>query len=452
MSLLFRRILLLLSIIIFAAITPLVVLYAIGYRPPSGKNSSNFASQIGVLLVDALPRGAEVHVNDQNKGRVPQSVPNLQPGVIDVKITKEGYIPWEKTLEIFPAKATEVRSTRLIPENIEIQQILQNVHTFSLSPSRSRAQIITRDAKLVVMDVLEQEVFVEIQLTAIPESVLWSPDSASLLMRYTNGTFEVVDVNTDSAPRVVLRPLQGARDVVWNPRLSGRLVGIQKGSLVSFNVADQTITPLIEHITSFGLSDRNIFAAMADGKTLMQYSLQGENGKVVSAALLSPVQEIQVAPAGNVALVLRDGTAWYVTDDNMLEQIAQYVSHVAWSPDGQMLMVYTSRNELYVFNVENERQYHIPLKQLQLVVRLSRQLLHPQWFAGGNHFIYQVDDEIVITEIDTRDHSISHVIDTTNTGSAKLTVGEDGNTVYYLKQSDKGTALSVAHLLISADR
>jgi hypothetical protein len=123
------------------------------------------------------------------------------------------------------------------------------------------------------------------------------------------------------------------------------------------------------------------------------------------------------------------------------------VAKIAWSPDEQLLLVQLDDTSLHVLNVFDERLGYLPLHELRLVTRLSRPIRNPQWFAGGRHLIYQVDDEILITEIDTRDHPLTYSVDTTNLGDANATVGLQGSIILYLKKTAESTRLTTAKLL-----
>ena len=130
-----------------------------------------------------------------------------------------------------------------------------------------------------------------------------------------------------------------------------------------------------------------------------------------------------------------------------LLSITENIKHASFSPNGQLLLVQTDDVSLHVYNIADERLRHVPLRDLQLIVRLSRPVRDAQWFAGGQHLLYQVNDEIVITEIDTRDHPNSVTVDTTNLGQSLAAVGEEGESLYYLKHEAGRTNLVAAALI-----
>jgi dipeptidyl aminopeptidase/acylaminoacyl peptidase len=444
-----RRMLLVVAALLFMAVAPVVVLYAIGYRPALNGEG---ASPIGVLLLDAIPRRVNVDVAEKFIGRTPRAVSNLPAGPIRVRFSKEGYVPWEKTLQIEPTRATEVRNVRLFPEHPDIQPVMPSISSFTISPNRSFIAAFDIRSRLVVINQEGESVIQPITLTAKPASMLWSPDNTFLLLHYETGQYQLVDITDEQQTIRALPQLRGAEHVSWDSRLPGRLFAhMGNGSLASFNITTSMFDRLLTDIHRFALSSRHIYAVTAEN-TLEVYTRQGHHVRTINGALEHTVDTLYVTPAGNAALLFEDGSLIIVDEDNTLRHVADHVNRAAWSPDGRMLLIQIGSNELYVYNVENERAYHIPLHQLQLVIRLSRPIAHAQWYAGGHHIIYQAEDEIIITEIDTRDYPVSYGVDKTGMDNAHIAVGEDGDIVYYLKTTGARPMLHSAFMLTAADR
>ncbi|MBI3255402.1 MAG: PEGA domain-containing protein [Candidatus Andersenbacteria bacterium] len=109
----FRLALLFVSLLLFLVITPFVVLYAIGYRisPQEAR-----AIPVGVLLLETIPRRADVYLENTFIGRTPRAVPNIPPGSAFVSLRKDGYISWEKHVPINATLTSEFRHIRLFPK------------------------------------------------------------------------------------------------------------------------------------------------------------------------------------------------------------------------------------------------------------------------------------------------------------------------------------------------
>ena len=118
----------------FLISAPLVVLFTAGYRYhfESGK-----IVQTGVLNVSSIPKGATVFLDDLiQKERTPAVISNVIPGDHIVRVEKDGYSSWKKTMEISSKQSTfsnqvvlflqlapEIRSASELPKPPSIKPI-----------------------------------------------------------------------------------------------------------------------------------------------------------------------------------------------------------------------------------------------------------------------------------------------------------------------------------------
>lgn len=106
-----RRILLLLSTIIFIIIAPLTLLYTSGYRI-----ASDFSiTKTGGIYVSSPVSGSEIFLNNkpQKTTNILQSgvfIQSLRPNIYSVLVGKDGYWPWQKNLEVRTQFVTEARA------------------------------------------------------------------------------------------------------------------------------------------------------------------------------------------------------------------------------------------------------------------------------------------------------------------------------------------------------
>jgi hypothetical protein len=175
-------------------------------------------------------------------------------------------------------------------------------------------------------------------------------------------------------------------------------------------------------------------------------TLQGERVRVIP--LETTVSRLTTTPDGVIAVWDEQGRLSTITDQETVQEVASSAERAGFSPDGQLLYVQTDSTSLHVVNLSDQRLRHLPLERLNLALRLSNPIRDPQWFAGGHHLLYQVEDEIIITEIDTRDHPISYTVDATNIGQSHAAVGQDGERIFYLRQNTAGPELVVMPLVV----
>lgn len=435
-----RTTLLFLALLLFIVAAPIVVLYAIGYRFVA---TGNPTVPVGVLFVESAPRGARMYVDGKLEGTTPQAVTSLPEGQVHVRLEKDGYDSWEKTVDVHPTKTTEFRAVKLFANAQTPTTLEKDIDTFSLSPNRKLVASVSGN-KLHFLDTKGEDAFDPLPLTQAPDTLIWSPDSSSVLLHTGSQYFLVVA----GAQHATLVPaLKGITSIAWDTRLPGRLLGLRSSKdLVLYTLATQELQLIAKDIGVFAPTSRNIIA-VTQGNALAWYSLNGSLVRTRELTNIKDVTRLLTTPGGNIALQYGDNSVAVITSNNELVPVGEHADLVGWSPDGMMLLVRRSTAELAIFNVDNKRSTYIPLRQLKSIIRLSHPIRNPQWFAGGTHVVFQVEDQIVLSEVDTRDHAIQFTVDSTNTGDAQVAVGENGNTLLYKKITD-GTANLVQRLLV----
>lgn len=79
--------------------TCLISFFAKGYKLSFNfKNTPSFSST-GIISVTSKPKGASVYVNDKLVTATDDTL-NLNPGEYNIKIVEDGYLPWEKKIQV----------------------------------------------------------------------------------------------------------------------------------------------------------------------------------------------------------------------------------------------------------------------------------------------------------------------------------------------------------------
>jgi len=93
-----RKLVFLLFFVCFFIAAPLVVLYTAGYRYNFGTGQ---IVQTGVLSVSSTPKGATILLDgDPLRASTPALLKNVLPGDHLVRVERDGYSSWEKTLTV----------------------------------------------------------------------------------------------------------------------------------------------------------------------------------------------------------------------------------------------------------------------------------------------------------------------------------------------------------------
>jgi len=138
-----RRIILCLIILFFILISPVIILYSLGY---SFDWQEKEIVLTGGLYIKSVPKKATVYINDKPKEETPVFIKRLVPKYYQIKVVKEGYYEWRKKLKIESKLVTEAKDIVLIPINPEIKVINEKIpDNFSLEEYISEENIISND-------------------------------------------------------------------------------------------------------------------------------------------------------------------------------------------------------------------------------------------------------------------------------------------------------------------
>ena len=114
-----RMVLFLSLLVLFFLIVPLIVFYSQGYRYDFENKK---ITQTGGLFLKVVPRQVEIYIDNKLKKKTDFFfgsilIENLLPKKYKIEVKKEGYYPWEKSLEIKERQVTEAKNIILFPEN-----------------------------------------------------------------------------------------------------------------------------------------------------------------------------------------------------------------------------------------------------------------------------------------------------------------------------------------------
>ncbi|MEA2113117.1 MAG: PEGA domain-containing protein [Patescibacteria group bacterium] len=112
------------AIFFFALAAPAILLYSWGYGFDWQKKKTVLT---GGFYFESFPKKAEIYVNGKQTKKTPAFIKRLLPGEYQIKITKDGFHPWQKRLKIDSGLVAEARNILLIPLNPKIEIISENL-------------------------------------------------------------------------------------------------------------------------------------------------------------------------------------------------------------------------------------------------------------------------------------------------------------------------------------
>ena len=380
---------LLLTVLLVLCATTIVVLLASGYRfdPKTASIQGT-----GIIAVNSNPDGALVYVNDVAQNASNTTITNLKPGEYKVRLEKEGYSQWNKTLIVKKELVTKVDAL-LIPLYPSLQPLtFTGADQPTLSPDGSKIIYHVFEgtsAGLWLLDLNERpfnlsqkplQLLADTQANVYSKSeITWAPTNDSIMLTLNDtvtGTtnYELFDIRTSNMQTIIdIATLRATWENIVNERNSQRL---------------DTINPdQIDTIKTF-----NNPSWSPDGKTIL-YSVENENQREYYVYPVNYNQGTDTkspTPTGSF-----DNTKPILTlakDQNV---------SVQWYPDSQHLIITTDTTngtatiELIETDQANRTQIFAgAIKDLAVIPNLngSKLVILTQFNLGNNNYnLYSIN-------------------------------------------------------------
>lgn len=234
-------------IITFLVGAPVLLFYSSGYRIDFQKNQ---LIQTGTLFIKT-PDIHEAIVFINNK-EYPENlneklfIYNMLPGEYDVKISKEGYYDWQKTLTITSNLTTFADNTTLIKKSSSEKVLAGDITEFYPSPDNSTIAytIATKTLHEIYTLKLHEESAPELLYQTPREitSLSWAPSSKKLLIEKDNGTHTVIGINgTSQEIPIEITYSQNFEYLTWDDFSDDTLFGLNKNSIFKLGLSFETI-------------------------------------------------------------------------------------------------------------------------------------------------------------------------------------------------------------------
>ena len=346
-----------------------------GYRP-SFKNKT--LQGTGLLAANSFPKGASVFINNKLTTATDDTL-NLPPGEYRIKIAKDGYIPWEKTL-ILEKELVAQTNTRLFPAVPNLKPL-----TFSgaIDPTPS-------------------------------------PDGSKLV-------FSVANATTDAKNGLYVLELNSTIFLKSTPRQITR--NTQK-----FNFSNAQLT--------WSADSNEILASFNQDKLNEANLLLKANGFNDADDLKDVTAQLPVILAEwNELLDKKDHQLFTELPDFIQEIATTSAQAVYFSPDEEKLLYtatasaqipedlipslpasstqsenrYLEPGNIYIYDLKEDKNFKVnqteikPITELTALEQLTARyyplsLQNTQWYPDSNHVIIVQEDKIIIAEYDNTNH------------------------------------------------
>ena len=122
---LLRKVLFYFFVLLYLVVTPLVILYALGYQLRPGQEQA--LVRAGVLSLDTTPGGARIYLGSSRyRWKTPTVLHDLKPGDYPIRVTLRDHQPWSASVRVAEEKATVLDHLLLLPNPLLIRRTSTN--------------------------------------------------------------------------------------------------------------------------------------------------------------------------------------------------------------------------------------------------------------------------------------------------------------------------------------
>src|SRR3989339_135952 len=224
MTLKTRKFLYLFFVFLFIVITPIISMYAAGYKFSGGFK----VQKTGSLIINSNPRGARILINNKVQQNIfkkifssgggyittPAKIKNLSPEEYTVEINLKDYLPWKKKLTINPGQSTFAEDINLFKDNLPLLMMPKTEINSTISPNNKRLITINDENEIIFIDIdSETEKILKTENKILTDSIIrWSENSKKIIINN-----EIFDLNNPENP-ISLNKIIGKNidDIKWD--------------------------------------------------------------------------------------------------------------------------------------------------------------------------------------------------------------------------------------------
>jgi len=435
MNLICRRIVYLIFVSAFFIVTPLILMYTQGYRYNFAKSR---VQKTGILIISSLPKKAEIYLNGKllKNQSTPARIEKLLPADYEIKLTKDGYHPWQKKLPVNENATTFAEDVILWKQTIPLQLATENISDWLIAPEREKIALLTTDNQLKILDTIDGRLTIpenQPPLTA-PELIGWSNTGKKLLLKdsvqqQSNYYLLNLSTNSDNLSKINSR---NYFSVKWNQQNDNLVYGLDKTGLWEINLFNQQekliFTDSLDDFLVTGgeifiLTGSNLSRLDTPDKIDVQLDSTGyqlitkENGKIIAINkarqqlaildLATPAKNLQLSATGfdwlnnRTLLIFNDWEIWIYNfqdqEPKLITRLGKKIAAAVWHKSGQHL-IFAAENELRIIELDNrESRNIITLAEVPEILKLS---LDP---AGKNiYFTGHYSDQMELLKLNIR--------------------------------------------------
>lgn len=411
-----RLILLIFCAVLFFFIAPLVLFYSQGYR--FDFDEKKFVGT-GGLYIQVSNTSAGIYLNGKfvrKTGFLSNAalIKNLLPKKHNIEIKKTDFWPWQKILGIEEKKVTKIENVLLIKKGISFSVLSQDVGDFLISQDGKKILLrkITEEEKWFLEELslengTKRKILKEEDLGELTESLAeitvleWDSLKNKVLFQTSSGK-ELRCLLLDYTPQIpILSELdfldEEAENISFNPKNDDEFFYLKDQVMFKADLQNRKDTgqAFLNNLVTFKTTKDDIIWLSTSGflfKT--DYSGQTREALNQKPFFIQKEKKYKIEIQNSEIFLLENNDLYYFSPEEDLKKILEGVQGMKFSPDSRKA-VYWNDHEIWILEFE-------PEYKKVFLTRFSKKIGDCFWLTPY-YLIFNVEEEVKISEIDNRD-------------------------------------------------
>ena len=388
MSIIWRKLVYISFISLFIILTPLLILYSLGYRYDFNTNS---LEKNGAFYIKSYPKGANIYINNiDTEEKTPRQITNIKPGLYNLEIKKDNYIPWKKQLYIQSGETTFVEDIVLFLENKEKVLLHTGSADYLINQDSSKYAYLDNNLDLIITDIEQERIFNVHSFTKEYNLIAWSVDNKQILLS-DNINYYIFNIDQKELNKLSLKNID---KIIFDNYNSNLLWFLNDGKLYKYDIS-QSFDGLSIDLELENIKDFNIY----DNYLIIQYDLLSSStveklrkDNLKSEEIINNLNlgKLNTLKSNNQLLIFSLGTKLYIK--HKYADIINIPITIAKIHGNKILL--TNGHEIIIYNYENNNQ--------ELIDRSTKIVSDIIWHPNGSYFLTEINEQTKIIEIDGR--------------------------------------------------
>jgi len=369
--------------------------------------------ETGGIYIKTMPSDAIVTIDNDYKNRTSGFskdvlIQNLLPENHNIKIEKENYYSWEKTLEVKEKKVTEAKYIILFPNEMPFTSIDNDVKNFYPFPDNNRILLLTVSNELLSYDSEKKETQKILSKTQTPyniSDISFSTTGKRALIKTSTGLHYLL--NTETSTISLIKSMSSkTQNVVFDSNNEGSFF-YQSNNLIYRINADKQATPRLfkkDTVSAFAINGNDVYS-FENGLLYKDNILLNTNETLSKEPLEIKGKTYEMVAMENEIFLIENKITVYLfnKETKIFDKKIEAKTELKYTPFYERIL-FAADNELWLLLLkETETPFFVKAYSTVFISRFSQNIGDIKWL-NGDYFVYTLNNKINISEIDNRDH------------------------------------------------